>query len=235
MVHIYTDENGVLQFVGDPSDLVPPTTVRRSDWKPGPEITAAVVRIGEGGRGFIVEGDFAPRIITAAHCLPELPPAHGASYPEERHYGCFLSKLGAEPSISVECLFVDPVSDLAVLGEPSEQLPDQQEAYEALVESVTPLSIDAVEGAVQAWLLSLDGVWFPCIVQHSGPALWIRDVAQPIKSGMSGSPIMVDGKAVGVVCISAVNPDHAPHGPNPALAQCLPAWLAQKPNRRDRA
>jgi hypothetical protein len=46
----------------------------------------AVITVG-GGRGFVVEGDLEQRyIITAAHCLPWLPPSHGASYIEERTY-----------------------------------------------------------------------------------------------------------------------------------------------------
>ncbi len=57
----------------------------------------AVVRVGAGGRGFVVEGQgFAGSleryVITAARCLPErpdgqrLPPAHGLFFTEERTY-----------------------------------------------------------------------------------------------------------------------------------------------------
>ena len=71
-------------------------------------------------------------VITAAHCLPELPPPHRASYTKERTYADFLSPLGQEPTVWAECLFVDPVSDLAVFGSPDNQeLSDEADAYEA--------------------------------------------------------------------------------------------------------
>jgi hypothetical protein len=59
----------------------------------------AVITVGDG-RGFVVEGDLERRyVITAAHCLPELPPAHGASKLEERTYQKLLGPLGEQPSI----------------------------------------------------------------------------------------------------------------------------------------
>jgi hypothetical protein len=39
-------------------------------------------------------------------------------------------------------LFADPIADIAVLGTPDDQaLPDEAEAYEKLVEGMTPLMI----------------------------------------------------------------------------------------------
>lgn len=38
------------------------------------------------GRGFVLRTSDEPLIITAAHCLPELPPAHPGSYLHERTY-----------------------------------------------------------------------------------------------------------------------------------------------------
>ena len=77
----------------------------------------AVITVGKG-RGFIIDGD--PRmIVTAAHCLPRLPPAHGASYTEERTYQNLVGHIGeAQQTIWGECLFADPVADIAVIGEP---------------------------------------------------------------------------------------------------------------------
>lgn len=41
-----------------------------------------------------------------------------------------------------ECLFVDPVADIVVLGSPDgQELQDQSEAYEALIEIAIPLPI----------------------------------------------------------------------------------------------
>ena len=107
----------------------------------------AVITVGSG-RGFVVEGRGQRYVVTAAHCLPErpdgqrLPPPHGFSYTHERTYAKLLAPLGERPSVWCECLFVDPVADIAVLGSPDDQaLSDEAEAYEALVEATTPLAI----------------------------------------------------------------------------------------------
>ena len=107
----------------------------------------AVLRVG-GGRGFVVErrrhtGSGVERIvITAAHCLRELPPP---GFADEYLYRGLLGPLRGKRTVWAECLFVDPVSDLAVLGTPDNQeLPDEADAYEALVENATPLSIGSL-------------------------------------------------------------------------------------------
>src|SRR5689334_2769291 len=70
----------------------------------------SVVRVGEG-RGFIVEARdcrVGRLVVTAAHCLPYLPPAHPSSYTEERTYGELLGSLDEAPTLAAECIFVDP-------------------------------------------------------------------------------------------------------------------------------
>lgn len=106
---------------------------------------------GEGGRGFVVELESGAVVITAAHCLPSLPPAHAFSKVDDRTYETLLGPLGADPTVWTECLFADPVADIAVLGAPDDQaLSAEHEAYEELVASVTtPFTIgDAPKGAV---------------------------------------------------------------------------------------
>src|SRR5437867_2361147 len=99
------------------------------------EGTRSVLKVG-GGRGFVVNGDRDRLIITAAHCLPRFPPCHGLSYTEERTYAKLLGPLGRKkPTVWAECLFVDPVADIAVLGPPDgQELYDEWGAYERLVE-----------------------------------------------------------------------------------------------------
>src|SRR5438874_3754535 len=111
---------------------------------------SCVVKVGEC-RGFIVEHRVKIHrlkplsagvklrsfrklrlVVTAAHCLPHLPPPHRASFTEERTYKNLLGKLDeCKGSIAAECLFVDPVADVAVLGSPDNQnLPDDADAYD---------------------------------------------------------------------------------------------------------
>jgi hypothetical protein len=119
-------------------------------------IANAVIRVGDG-RGFVVEHrghmNHPERIIiTAAHCLPRLPPPyehllqlpspHPMRYLEEETYQNILGPLGAEPTVWAACLFVDPMADIAVLGRPDNQeLSDQADAFDQLVEGMTPLAV----------------------------------------------------------------------------------------------
>jgi hypothetical protein len=175
-----------------------------------------------------------------------------ASYTYERTYRDLLGPLGGAPTIYAECVFVDPVADLAILGTPdSQELWKQAEAYDALVldDAMVPFEIGTLsftrqqhttrdgakffgraEAAGQAWLLALEGQWFSCRVKSSGRSLWISEAAEPIRGGMSGSPIVApDGRAIGVVCVSGgVGGDldnHREGGPNPFLPASLPGWL----------
>jgi hypothetical protein len=205
---------------------------------------AAIVTVGEG-RGFIVE---VPEIsddqhiiqpadrfiITAAHCLPELPPPHPFSYNSERTYHALLGPLGAAPTVSAECGFVDPLADLAVLWGPDDQTYfDESYAYNALVGAGSALRLGVEVGPQTAWLLALDGQWatYKVHVNAHGPArtLTVVAAAEPgFAPGTSGSPIIGhDGRALGVVSVSATGPDSTGEEQprQPLLASNLPAWL----------
>jgi hypothetical protein len=207
-----------------------------------------IIKVG-GGRGFVVQGDRECRyVVTAAHCLqragePYIPPAIGGiSYTHERTYANLLGPIGGEQTVWAECLFVDPIADLAVLGTPDNQeLYEEAEDYAALtgaaalpivevplirerITSVSPLDGDTFtflgppKGECAAWLLSLEGRWFRADVTAHLRTLAIANPAEAIASGMSGSPIVTeDGSAIGIVCNSS--------GPNPNLAANLPPWL----------
>jgi hypothetical protein len=205
----------------------------------------SVIRVG-GGRGFVVETERENRfIITAAHCLPHLPPSHAASELSERTYANLIGPWDAEPTGWAECVFVDPVADLAILGSPDgQELADQAAGYGAVSESAHPLLVAGLtfvsepftlsDGTTflgppraesEAWLLSLDERWFPCRVTSGGRGLWIVNAAEPIRVGMSGSPVVAPGgQAIGVVCVSAggLSFDSREGGPNPELAAHLP-------------
>ncbi len=194
----------------------------------------AVIKVGLG-RGFVVQSGRRRLIITAAHCLPSFPPCHGASFTEERTYAQLLGPLGNEPSVWAECLFADPIGDIAVLGEPDgQELSDECEAYDELVKACEPIPVTDAKESGRARLLSLDGEWIECDVKHSGGPLWISGAAKGINGGMSGSPIIADdGSAIGIVCLSGGPPEklHTDGGPNPRLLGNLPGWLLKSLNR----
>src|SRR5262249_23258795 len=125
-------------------------------------------------------------------------------------------------------------------------LVNEAEAYCTLTENATPFTIGRLrfrrprhrlpaeatfplprEAVSEALMLSLDGEWFSCRIKSMGRELWIDKAAQPIQSGMSGSPIILpDGSAVGVVCTGVEG--KAEGGPNPSLFANLPAWLVRE-------
>lgn len=192
----------------------------------------AVITVG-GGRGFIVETAGHRLVVTAAHCLPHFPPAASITSTQERTYVELLGPLGnGAPKVGAECLFADPIGDIAVLGSPDcQEVYDEAVAYEELTEDVPPLRIADAPERAPAWLLTLDRQWIRCEVKHVGGPLWIENAAAPIMGGMSGSPILdADGGAIGVLCASAGtgNVAHTEGGPNPRLSESLPGWLLRQ-------
>jgi hypothetical protein len=130
------------------------TGLRLENLKSAKRAKSAVLTVGEG-RGFVVKAQGERVVVTGAHCLPHFPPCHGMAYLQERTYPKLLAPLGSEPTVWAECLFADPIADIAVLGCPDNQeLFEQAEGYEALVEPVTPLKITDAPEKGRAWLLS---------------------------------------------------------------------------------
>jgi hypothetical protein len=186
----------------------------------------------------VVETGKGRLVITAAHCLPPLKYNPLAPWDQwEWTFPNVLAPLGEKPSVMVECLFVDPVSDLAVLGAPdSQELSAECDAYEKMMESAAVLSIAPVQTEVGVTfpgrLLSLKGTWFGCSVSHYGGPLVVADAKGSIVGGMSGSPLLNEcGNAVGIVSCSHGSGSldtHTEGGPNPRLTDSLPAWLVRE-------
>jgi hypothetical protein len=179
---------------------------------------------GDGGRGFVVKiADTEPceLIITAAHCLPHLPPAHSDG---PRTYQRLLGPLGGEPSVWAECLFADPIADIAVLGEPDNQvLHREADAYQKLTTGRQALTIADAPSLGSGLLLAPDGrQWLRVRVRRDHDCLSV-DPPEVIAPGMSGSPIILPGgRAIGVVVISTSD---ALYGANPVLMRNLPARI----------
>jgi len=210
----------------------------------------SVIRV-DGGRGFVVGTDDERFVITAAHCLPHFPSSMSVPGGIERTYAKLLGPLdGKRNSVWAECCFVDPISDLAVVGSPDRQNLDKEaDAYDALVGAAvalpigdfpltrSPIPLPAIplwetipamilgppSAECKAWLLSLDGQWFRCDVTLGNRALTINAAADKLAGGMSGSPIVSDdGKAIGV---AVATPGDAAQ---PSLPRQLPRWLIEK-------
>jgi hypothetical protein len=172
-----------------------------------PKLTNAVVKVNKA-RGLIVQ-DFRKQlcVITAAHCLPircdecrgKLPQPFMVNNPE-RIYSKLLGPLGDPATVSAECLFADPISDIAVfcMPWPDNQNPDADEAFMDLVEKRLALSVGTLPFSVtsglrqfdsnkkDAWVLSLDQRRVHCSVRRSqGKVLHIEDVS--VYRGMSGA------------------------------------------------
>jgi hypothetical protein len=195
-------------------------------------VSQAIVRVG-GGRGFIVAHRRMRFVITAAHCLPvddngylKLRPALMATDWEENTYQKLLGQLGAELSVCCECLFVDPVADIAVLGGPDGQsLYEEARAYDIMVDGVKPLVIaDVPRGDATAYLLSLDGELCKCTITRNRKNLIVQE-GKLIVAGMSGSPIIsTDGKAIALVSASGSGMGVF----NSVLRDNLPAWFFRR-------
>jgi hypothetical protein len=174
-------------------------------------------------------------VVTAAHCLPKLPRAHAAAHWYEPTYRKLLGSLDGKTRVSVECLFVDPIADIAVLGCPDDQeLGDEAKAYHELTDNVQVLRIGNARSG-RGWVLSLDGHWVRTTKEiFSSPGGVVLSI-NPIEAGMSGSPILNEaGRAVGVAVVgpkteSTANGERRNEraGPQPMLMRNLPGWLLQ--------
>ena len=198
-----------------------------------PTFPDSVLRVGEG-RGFMLgDDDSGDRfIITACHCLPHLPPA-GPTYIEERIYQSFVSRLGEDRRVSVECLFADPVSDIAVLGQADPQsCAEEAIEYSRFDEGIQqPFRIgdasDEITHDIDAWLVSLDGHLFRCKMRGA----CIHQAAEDIAGGMSGSPILGnDGRAIAVLTNGRgiVEERCRESDRSPFLTKQLPGWILER-------
>lgn len=218
--------------------------------------TDGVVTVG-GGRGFVMEHrvyfDFGDGrgyrklrrkvVVTASHCLPHAPEVMSSVDYQLATYPKLLGPLGEEPSVWTQCLFSDPVADVAVLGEPDNQdLSDEWDGYHALTGHRKPFTTATPESG-EAYMLALDGVtWNPTNLEvHitiGGNGLSTGETL----GGQSGSPILDRrGRAVALVSMGRETttkgvrkPMERWNGPQPILKLALPPWLLRATKEHSR-
>ena len=179
---------------------------------------------------------------TAAHCLPNLPPAHWGSYTKERTFLNLLGPLDSPATLSTQCVFADPIADVAVLAAPDSQIVlEMSEAYDTFTKERPTLHVGGMRGPRLAWLLTLERRWQLCSVRRdfgNDRTLELIGAGGGCVPGCSGSPILTDeGLVVGVVGAAADDPHvegddiraaiegKADQHAQPHLAMTLPGWL----------
>ncbi len=131
-----------------------------------------------------------------------------------------------------ECLFADPVADIAVLGAPdNQQLDKEAEAFEKLVSNCRPLPIGKAQDG-DGWMLSLDNHWVRTRVAVWGSWNGSLEIG-PTEGGQSGSPILArSGQAIGMIVVGGETQNgktgqttNERSAGNPILTCGLPGWL----------
>lgn len=190
--------------------------------------TSALLTVGTG-RGFLLESNRGkPLVVTAANCLPFLPPPEITFEPDERNYPALVGHPGHERRISAWSHFIDLIANVAVLGRPcgDEYLVDLY-GFDQLTKGATPMTIaDPPKERDLAWIPSIDGQWFRCIVSEMGHQLHVYEHVDDIVKEIAGSPIVADdGAVIGVVSNTRHPADEDWVGMQPRLTEVLPRWL----------
>jgi hypothetical protein len=210
--------------------------------------TTCVLKV-DGGRGFIVEYrlpippdsriEFGPQkyipkrlVVTAAHCLPNLPPAHSCPSLSDKTYPLLGNLDGSKSGVYAECLYVNPVADIAVLGCPDEQERGYDpDLYHELTDDAPVLQIANARSG-PGWVLSIERRWVPTTLELCWSFYGSSLSIDPTVAGQSGSPILNRaGRVVGVVVVGWETVNNKGErrneraGSQPILSRDLPGWL----------
>lgn len=199
-------------------------------------VAAATVRIpANGGRAILVSGGY---ILTAAHCITwdhRGGMVLGDWYVEE-----IETAKGAKIRVQVHA--VEPVADLAVLGEPDNQsLSDDWLAFLDFLSMTWAVPLwtrkPRNQIPVRVWVYGKHGDWFGgTITRYSlrdddtlGTSIYLQ-TDRPLEGGDSGSPVVdEEGRLVGVIS----NGDK--DGTIPIAYRALPVAFADRILRVGRA
>lgn len=189
-------------------------------------VERATVRLpNKGGLGVIVRNNL---ILTAAHCIDfrtDCSMTITNSFNEKIEYdGRQLLAL---------IYAVEPVKDIAVLGEPDTQdYCEEWENYVNTLDSIEPVEISSEEleplRDIPAFIYTHKRTWQEVIVRQNGkkvPLLMISGAL--IEGGTSGGPVVDQkGHLLGVISWTSNTPPYGGRIPRPHLS--LPVWAVEK-------
>jgi hypothetical protein len=160
----------------------------------------AIIAVGTG-YGCVVQGAHDRFVVTAAHCLPDLPPCNTGRFDRKSCYPALLGPPGGQKCAAAACGFADPISDIAVLGLPNGiESPEEFDQYAKLTDTATPLSIAEPPPIGLVWIPSPNGEWLSYVAISIWGEVLLISVDKSLV-GMTGAPIVSDnGTAVGVLC-----------------------------------
>jgi len=199
-------------------------------------LPAYVLQLPErGGRAVLAAAIFDRRlcgVLTAAHCV------NFGTNGEMVLGDYYLEKVQAgNTGLTLTPFAVEPVSDIALLGAPDEQVfPDEVEAFEEFCANTQPVPLFTgfikprkpmpvrILGHDRRWIDGSVGLFY----EHSS-SLWIEGERE-ILGGNSGGPVLtLDGELVAIVSNASI-----PQGGSKATGCCprplfaLPVWACLK-------
>ncbi len=181
------------------------------------------------GRGVLVPGGV---ILTAAHCVSF--ETDGGMVLGDYHIEEVLTNKGL---IKASVIAVEPVLDIAVLGQPDNQaLAREADKFDDFCENTThvPISLELMHpgSSRSLWVYGKESKWIELSGEVFGdpetepPMIWVNWADHSLQPGDSGSPIVnEDGELISVFS----NGDNTGHQPIVNLA--LPAWVLNKIRR----
>ena len=192
-------------------------------------VEKATVRIlKKGGQGVVVPGGL---ILTAAHCIEWSLDGEMALDPN-----LFMEEINCNGrQIMAGVVAVEPILDIAVLGEPDSQTFYQEsDDYNDTLELIEPVEIRTKDferfQGIHAFIFTHKRTWLKVAAQRSGadmaPGLVITGAL--LEPGTSGGPVIdEEGRLIGVVS-SCGTSDPFSHGKIPRPNMALPVWIVDR-------
>jgi S1-C subfamily serine protease len=193
----------------------------RATWRKG--ASAATVALPEtSGQGVLVSGGF---VLTVAHAVPY--DCSGGMALGDYHLVAVKPKTG--PSFRLSVYAVEPVSDIAVLGEADNQIfSEDADLFEDFRGATEPVPVCAEEFGFDAskpvHVLTHRGTWLRGTTADARDGCgWLR-TKRKIEGGTSGGPVVNDdGQLVGLVSHTCETPPFDGRMPRPHRS--LPGWV----------